>query len=176
MENTLQFIVTWFEELHPFLQNLSAAAVFAIVSWILRIVAGKIKKSGSEFFVTYQKMDMYKHLIHKKLVQSSRLADFSKGYFIVTLEAFRWAFRSALILIFFLGVSAIVAGDWWMLACYWFMLNCMLEASSWLKDKSNEREISYINQEIKVEFDALIDPGKEENTEPAGTPQDGGAR
>ncbi|PSS72116.1 hypothetical protein AYI88_15210 [Shewanella algae] len=166
MENILEFIINWFDGLHPFFQNLCAAAAFAIASWLLRILAGKIKRSGSEFFVAYQKMDMYKHLVHKELVSSSELVNFSKGYFIITLEAFRWAFKAVLIPIFFLGVSAIVNGDWWMLLCYWFMLNCMLEASTWLKDKSSESEISYINEEIKEEFYSIMYPEKDVEQKP----------
>jgi len=80
----------------------------------------------------------------------------------VTLEAFRWTLRGVLILVFFLGVEAITKNNWWMLIGYWFLLNCTLEAYQALKDKSNEKEISYIKQEIKDEVFAIVYPKKKE--------------
>jgi len=150
--NYFLLILEWYDSLHTFFQSLVAAGIIGAISFLLRFIASKARKSGSEFFADYQKMDMFKHMAHKKLVNSENIILVAHGYFLITLQAFRWVFRGVLLLVFILCVRALVENDWWLLIGLWVLLNSLFEASTWLKDKSSEKEISYIKPEIKDAF------------------------
>jgi hypothetical protein len=152
MMNYLNPIMEWYDTLHVFFQNLVAAAAVGVISLVIRWVISKSKKSGSEFLTQYQKMDLLKHMVHKKLVSSENTILLAHGYFLITLEAFRWIIRGLLFFIFILCVRSFVNNDWWLLIGLWVLLNCFVEAHTWLKNKSSEKEISYINKEIKEDF------------------------
>lgn len=147
----MQSFLNYINQLNPFLQSLLASAVFAFLMYLTQKILKKTKQSGRKFLYAYKKQDYFKHLIHKELVNSQDTTLLAKGYFIITIQAFRWIARGILILIFFLAVNAILTKNWLMLLCYYFMFNCLLEAHTWLKDQSKEEDIAHVSQDIRDE-------------------------
>ena len=148
----MEHVVQWYDGLHPLFQNIVAAAAFALSVFILRSVSKYLKRFFSDYFVQHQNSDLFRHFVHKELIKPTNAELNTIGYVLITIEAFRWVLRGVLTIVFFLGVSAVVRADWWMLLGYWFLFNCMLEAYNWLKDMSSEKSISYVQKELREEF------------------------
>lgn len=152
----MDILLNRINELNPFVQSLLASALFALLMYITQRVWRKTKQTSSKFLNEYNKQDYFKHLVHKELLNSHDSALISKGYFIITIQAFRWIARGILILIFFLAVNSILTANWLMLLCYWFMFNCFLEAHTWLKDQSKDEAVSHVSQKIREEVIQVI--------------------
>ena len=151
-EFSLSSILETINSYSPFTQSLIGSAIFLFSSWLFRVVFNKAKSSGKIFFKEYSKIDVIKHTLHKEYINTTNLQFSTFGSVIALLHASRWLIRALLIFIFFSGLSSILKGDWLFVAAYWFCFNCVLEASSWVKDTSSESSISHIPEDLKKEI------------------------
>lgn len=170
----MEYVVQWYDDLHPFFQNIIAASAFASSVLVLRATSKFLRIFFSDYFVQHQKSDLFRHLVHKELIKPVDAELNTVGYVLITIEAFRWVFRGVLTIVFFLGVSAAVRGDWWMLLGYWFLFNCVLEGRNWLKDMSSEKSIAYVKKELREEFFNGLPSRKEEPLSKPNSPKDDG--
>lgn len=148
MEQLLNYI----DGMSSFKQGLLGSATFAVSSWLIQKLYSKIKKSGLKFFDSYSKIDVLRYVLHKNYVNSNNIHTVTYGISFVLLQSFRWALKGILIMLFFLGVNSILNAQWLFLAASWFTFNCFLEAHNWLKDSSNDKSISYIEESKRNEI------------------------
>ena len=144
--------------LSPFVQGLLGSAVFAISSILLQRVMNRAKKSGSEIFRVFARLDMVRHILHKDYVNSRDLQRSSYGSAVAMLFAFRWMLGGFLIAIFFIGVHSIINGNWLFVAASWFCFNCFLEAHNWVKDTGHEKHISHVPDEVQADVITVMYP------------------
>lgn len=145
-------IIDLIEQQSPFIQGLIASAIFGITVWLLRVILKKSAKSGVEFLNAYQEITMLRHLIYKDYVKSDDIYKYTQGFNFVVLQILRWFLIGVLIVVFFLGVNAILNSQWVWAICSWFAFNSFFEAYQWSKDSSDEKTIKNINEDIKNEF------------------------
>jgi hypothetical protein len=148
MENINLFV----DKLSPFWQGIVGSAVFDSLALLLRLFLRLGSRLASHFGVKIQHDILFKHWTYKDYVKSSELVLFSYGHFYVIMHVLRWATKSGLFLVFFFGVASMMEKNWLHFAAYYFAFNCLLEASSWLKDRSAEKDIKHIDPKIKEEF------------------------
>ena len=145
--------ILWFDSLSPFWQQIVGSAVIAAFALLLKllqkITSPLVMRFSKSLYRAYSHDLIFKHWVHKKFVKSSSLAYFTYGHFFIVLRALRWVIVSALILVFYSCVSALVERNWLRLIASYFALNYLFEAFSWLKDRSNEDTIKNIDPEVK---------------------------
>ncbi len=144
-------ILNKISQLSPFLQGLLAAAVFALSIWLLQVALNRAKRSGKKFVNFYSRDILFKHWVHKRLVRSNQLNYFTFGHFYIFTESFRWIIRAGLTLVFFFGVISLLNAEYLAVLAYYLAFNCLLEASSWLRDWSSDDEVKFINEDLKNE-------------------------
>lgn len=152
MENINLFV----DKLSPFWQGIVGSAVFAGLALLLRLFLRLGSRLSSYFGVrilrAYSNDILFKHWTYKDYVNSRELVLFSYGHFYVIMHALRWATKSGLFLVFFFGVASMMEKNWLHFVAYYLAFNCLLEASSWLKDRSAEKDIKHIDPKTKEEF------------------------
>jgi len=82
----------------------------------------------------------------------SSLPDAIWGNFFVITQALHWSINAAAMLVFIFAVSSLLEGKWLHLLGFYLALNALLEANSWLKDRSDEKHIAYLDSETKKEL------------------------
>src|SRR3989304_7732187 len=140
------------DALSPFLQGLLGSAALLLILWLSRLALDTIRKFSKAFYRGYSKDILFKYWVHKNLVKSRELYLFTLGHLLIFRQAFKWILRAGLIVGFFAGVYSFLNRRWLILLCSYFVLNCLLEASSWLKDWGNEKYISSVVEETKDEL------------------------
>lgn len=161
-------IQNYINKLSPFLQGLLGSAALLLIIWLSRLALDTVKKFSKSFYRDYSKDVLLKYWVHKHLIRSREQYLFTLGYLLIFHQALKWILRAGLIVGFFAGVSSLLNRRWLILLCSYFVVNCLLEASSWLKDRSNEKYISYVDKETKDEFfklhEEVIEKGKQPKT------------
>ena len=161
----MNIIFDWINSLTSFQQSLLGSLIFAITSWVAQKAFQKAKSTGSKFWSDYSRLDVIRHFLHKEYVNSNNIMLSNFGTTFVLLQAFRWIIRGALVLIFFLGIRAIINRDWLLIAAAWFTFNCMLEAWNWIKDSSNPNQISHVPEEFAAEVIESLKPKQNKGIE-----------
>jgi hypothetical protein len=159
-------LLKYLDSLSPFLQGVLGSAVLAFITWLGRLALHAAQKGGSVAFKFVSRDLMMKHILHKQFVQSRRLPEAIWGNFFVITQSLQWSIIAASSLIFVFAVSSLLEGKWLHLLGYYLALNSLLEAHSWLKDRSDEKHIAYLDPEIKKELIAKYYP-KEAPTDEA---------
>lgn len=149
---TIKDVLTWIEQLSPFLQGVLGSAGFAFILWASRIMLMVLRNQGKTFFRGYSRDVLLKHYLHKNLVQSEDLWRFSYGHFLIFTESFRWILRGVLILVFSFGVFTIFDGNLLKFLAYFFTFNCLFEAHQWLRDWSSDSHIEKLDEDTKKDF------------------------
>jgi hypothetical protein len=139
-------------DLSPFLQGVLGSAAFALIVFFGRLALRATSHGGRTVFKFMSKYIVLKHILHKEFVQSSRMPDVLKGNFFVITQALHWSINAAIMLVFIFAVSALLEGKWLHLLGFFFALNALLEANSWLKDRSDEKHIAHLDSETKKEL------------------------
>lgn len=145
-------LLKYLDGLSPFLQGVLGSAAFALIIWFGRLALRGVNHGGRTFFKFMSKDIILKHLLHKEFVQSRRMPDAMWGNFLVITQSLHWSINAATILVFLFAVSALLEGKWFHLLGFYLALNALLEANSWLKDRSDEKHIAYLDSETKKEL------------------------
>lgn len=182
MTKILQFI----EELSPFLQSLLGSAFFASILLLGRVVTKGLGRAGRMSFKVISHDLMMKHILHRKYINSENIFSQVWSNFFAIRQALHWFIMAITVLVFFLGVDALIRNDWLVFVGLYLTLNGLMEAGSWLKDTSDEKHIRHLDPEVR---DELLNKYKVNNEQkevldvankvlnsqasPAGTPKDG---
>ena len=142
-------VFTYVEGMSAFKQSLLAAFVFAVTSFIFRLIVLKVKEKSASVLEEQSRRDVVRHILHKDYIYSSDMNISSFGVSMALLLSFRWILLGCLILIFFFGIKSMLNADWLYFAAAWFAFNCFFEARSWVKDCSSDKYIKNIPEEIK---------------------------
>lgn len=144
----LEFI----ENLSPFIQGVLGSAAFAVLLWIARVVTRGLGKTGKSYFKVISHDLVMKHILHKRFINSDNLYSQIWANFFALRQALRGFIKASAMFVFFAGVNALLEGNWLLLAGLFLALNGLIEAGSWLKDTSDEKHISHLDQEVRDEL------------------------
>lgn len=142
----------YLDGLSPFLQGLLGSAAFALIVFFGRLALRGASHGGRKFFKFMSKDIVLKHILHKEFVQSRRMPDTIWGNFFVITQTLHWSINAATMLVFIFAVSALLEGKWFHLLGFYLALNALIEANSWLKDRSDEKHIAHLDPETKKEL------------------------
>jgi len=145
-------LLKYLDSLSPFLQGILGSAAFALIIVLGRLALRAAQRGGSASYKFISRDLMMKHILHKQFVQSRRLPEAIWGNFFVITQSLQWSIIATSSLIFVFAVSSLLEGKWLHLLGYYLALNSLLEAHSWLKDRSDEKHIAYLDPEIKKEL------------------------
>lgn len=145
-------LLKYLDGLSPFLQGVLGSAAFALIVLFGRLALRGASYGGKTLFKFMSKDIVFKHIFHKKFVQSRRMPDAIWGNFFVITQALHWSINAATMLVFIFSVSALLEGKWFHLLGFFLALNALLEANSWLKDRSDEKYIAYLDPGTKKEL------------------------
>lgn len=145
-------LLKYLDGFSPFLQGLLGSAAFALIVWFGRLALHGASHGGRTIFKFMSKDIVLKHILHKQFVQSRHMPDAIWGNFFVITQALHWSINAATMLVFIFAVSALLEGKWFHLLGLFLALNALLEANSWLKDRSDEKHIAYLDPETKKEL------------------------
>ena len=145
-------LLKYLDGLSPFLQGVLGSAAFALIVLLGRFAIRGARHGGRSFFKFMSKDIVLKHFLHKEFVRSRHLADSIWGNFFVITKALHWSINAVSMLVFIFGVSALLEGKWLHLFGFYLALNALFEANSWLKDRSDETHIAYLDPESKKEL------------------------
>ncbi|MEK6663565.1 MAG: hypothetical protein AABY73_06830 [Pseudomonadota bacterium] len=140
------------DSLSPFLQGVMGSAAFALIILIGRLALRGARHGGKTFFKFMSRDLVLKHIVHKEFVQSRRIPDAVWGNFFVITQSLHWSINAASMLVFVFAVSALLGGNWLLLIGYYLALNALLEANSWLKDRSDEKHVAHVDPEIRKQL------------------------
>lgn len=148
MANPLDYIYS----LNPFWQGLVGSALFAILVLVGRLLLRGARLGGKSFYREASRQSVLKHIIYKEFVNSTVPAEFTKGYFFVFSQAGQSAIKALGVLTFFGGVWCALNDSWLMFLGFYFALNFLVDAGSWLKDWGSEDQISLADKNVKEEL------------------------
>jgi hypothetical protein len=142
----------YLDSLGPFVQGVLGSAVFAIAVVIGRLVLTGARHGGKTYFRFMSRDIVLKHILHKKFVNSPQLFYALWGNFFIITQALQWLIGTTAILVTIFGIESLLTQQWLRLAGSYFALNTLIEAHSWLKDRSDEKHIAHLDPEIKAEL------------------------
>jgi len=145
-------LLKYLDGLSPFLQGVLGSAAFALIVLFGQLALRGARHGGRSYFKFMSKDIVLKHIVHKEFVRSRHLPDAIWGNFFVITQALHWSINAASMLVFIFSVSALLEGKWLQLLGFYLTLNALLEANSWLKDRSDEKHIAHLDPETKKEL------------------------
>lgn len=158
----MSVIVDSINSLGSFEQSFLGACAFAITSIVVQWLYRKAKAAGGQFWDAYTELDVQKHILHKHYVRSSNVQLASYGSSIALLIAARWASLSVLALLFAFGVNSLIIGNWIYVVGSWISFNWMLEARNWIRDSSDPKSISHVDEQKVLEITEQLLPKSQE--------------
>lgn len=145
-------LLAYIDSLNPFLQGLVGSAAFAAATIALRLLLRSARKGGKSISRVLSHQYVMRHILYRDFVHSTRMPEFTWGYFVVLAHALRSTVQAFAVLVFIAGVWAVVSGAWIaVLGCY-IAFNLLLDAVLWLKDWSSEKEINIYDEQVKKEL------------------------
>lgn len=142
----------YLDSLGPFAQGVLGSAAFAIAVIIGRLLLRAGRLGGKSFFRFMSHDLVMKHILHKKYVNSQRIYYALWGNFFIITQALRRLIIASAILVSIFGIESLLDHQWLRLAAYYLVLNALIEADSWLRDRSDEKHIAHLDPEVKAEL------------------------
>ena len=158
-------ILAYVNSLNPFLQGVLGSAVFALLVLLARLLLRGARVGGKSYYRELSRQSVAKHIIYRDFVRSGKPHEFTWGYLFVLSQALNSTIQALCFLVFIGGVWAVLSGSWLLLLGFYLAFNFLLDAGSWLKDWSSEKEITVYDKEVKQELLAKFAPKKKESNE-----------
>ncbi len=142
----------YLNSLGGFTQSVLGSAAFALAVVAGRLLLRGARHGGKTLFRFASRDIVLKHILHKKFVNSTKLSHALWGNFFIITQALRRLIIAFAILVTLFGIESLLAQQWLRLVAYYLALNALIEADSWLKDRSDDKYIAHLNPEVKAEL------------------------
>ena len=124
-----------------------SALVFAVLVFVTRLLFRAGLRSGKTFIGQYTEIYIYRYIAHHRIFDSEEVPEPLRIFFYVCLSSLAWFLVGLLMLVFFYGVRALAAGDWFLFFGHWFAFNSIFEGYMWARDSRNDKTAKALYEE-----------------------------
>jgi hypothetical protein len=135
--------------LHPILQSVLGAAIFALLLWLGRILYQIVIKSFKELRLDYEIKKVTKIIIHQHYLNTNGLYYFSQGYFIVIYKAFLHLIKALILISIGIAVYFLFINEKFIfILTFYFGIQYLIEAYSWLNPNLLDDDLNNYDESI----------------------------
>ncbi|SUS06177.1 putative V3/V1b-type arginine vasotocin receptor [Candidatus Defluviicoccus seviourii] len=155
-------LIQYVNSLGSFAQGMLGSAAFGFAVFAGRLLLRGARYSSKNLFRLVSRDMVMKHILHKNYVNSTFPFLAMWGNLLIITQALHRLIIAFAILVTFFGVESLLSQQWLRLVAYYFALNILIDADSWLKDRSDDKYIAHLDPEVKAELLGKSIPGETE--------------